>query len=110
MRVRILHQDQDLVVFEKPAGIQVHPPESGHARFHDRNPDLIRILRSQTGQRVYPVHRLDRATQGVMMMAFSSEVAGSMQAQFKSERVRKSYLLMCRGWVGKDGRFQEPLR
>jgi len=110
VRVRILHQDQDLVVLEKPAGVQVHPPESGVARFTDRNPDLIRILRAQTGQRVFPVHRLDRATQGVMMMAFSSEVAGLMQAQFKAEKVRKAYLLMCRGWVPESGSFLDPLR
>jgi tRNA pseudouridine65 synthase len=108
--LRILHQDEFLVVFEKPAGLSVHPSEKAIQRGEKRKGvDVIRILRSQLGRPVYPVHRLDRATQGVMVMAFEGRIAGLLQAQFKSGEVEKGYLLMCRGWTPLDGRIDSPL-
>lgn len=106
--LRLLFCDSDLVVFEKPAGIQVHPPENPTHR--SRAPDVLRILRGQLGTRVYPVHRLDRSTQGVMMMALSGEVASALQQQFKIRQVQKRYLLLCRGWLADSGVWDQPLR
>ena len=106
-QVRILFQDEDLVVFEKPAGVSVHPPED--PTLSRRGVDLIRILRTQTGRSVFPVHRLDRATQGVMVMAFDGKTAGKIQSEFRSGGIEKSYLLMCRGWTSEDGVIEIPL-
>ena len=105
--LRLLHRDQDLVVFEKPAGVAVHPPEDPRHRI--RTPDVIRILRRQLDAKVYPVHRLDRSTQGLMLMALSSEAASRLQAQFRAREVRKTYLLLCRGWLPVSGVFDRPL-
>ena len=109
-QLRVLYRDDDLIVFEKPAGISVHPSERairlGEARTEN---DVIRILRTQTGRSVFPVHRLDRATHGVMMMAFDGRTAGRLQEQFKSGEVEKKYLLLCRGWVQDQGRIDLPL-
>jgi tRNA pseudouridine65 synthase len=110
--LRLLFRDPHLVVFEKPAGIQVHPPErERHSRLRvsRRAPDVIRILRHQLETRVFPVHRLDRSTQGVMLMALTSEAASRLQEQFRGRAVRKTYLLVCRGWLPTEGVFHQPL-
>ncbi len=109
-KVRVLFEDSDLVVFEKPAGVLVHPPErKKEGAGESKKPDLIRILRHQTGKSVFPVHRLDRATQGVMVMAFRPEIAGALQSQFKERSVEKGYLLLCRGFTKDLGLLDEPL-
>jgi tRNA pseudouridine65 synthase len=109
-RLRVLHSDQHLIVFEKPSGITVHPSERSIRLGEKRTEvDVIRVLRNQTGRSVFPVHRLDRATHGVMVMAFDGKTAGLLQGQFRKGEVEKKYLLMCRGWLEADGRIGIPL-
>ncbi|MCB0292886.1 MAG: hypothetical protein KDH97_21715, partial [Calditrichaeota bacterium] len=64
----ILYHDLHYIAIHKPPGIHVHPSEL--ARQED---SCMRILRDQLGQWVYPVHRLDRATSGVLLFALDSE-------------------------------------
>lgn len=112
-QVRILYLDEHLVVVDKPAGLQVHAPESATPGMQVHAQTLLRTLRKQIQQYLYPVHRLDRATSGVLVMALSSEVAAQLQAQFQAQAVEKTYLLLCRGWtepqftVEKDGGLTE---
>ncbi|MBW2732801.1 MAG: hypothetical protein JRH20_10455 [Deltaproteobacteria bacterium] len=89
----ILYQDEHLVGLEKPAGFVVHrmPGLPRDA------PLLLQTLRDQLGQRVYPVHRLDRQTSGVMVFALSSEVASKMSEHVRAGLWKKRYLALCRG-------------
>jgi len=87
----ILYRDDELVAVNKPAGQLVH---RGWAR--DGVP-VLQALRDQLGQRVYPVHRLDRATSGVLLFALSPATARLVQQQFVSHAVAKTYLALCRG-------------
>jgi tRNA pseudouridine65 synthase len=96
-----------LVVIEKPAGVPVHPPESPGER--RSGTDLIRILRSQLGVYGYPVHRLDRATSGLMLWALQSETASKIQAQFQAGEIQKTYLALVRGWLKGEGVVDSPL-
>lgn len=107
-RVRVLWKDKVLAVVEKPAGLPVHPPELPGA-LRSRGPDLIRVLRAQWGQWIYPVHRLDQATAGVMVVALDSQTAGRLQSQFQSGQIEKAYLALCRGWVPESGVERTPL-
>ena len=107
LQVRILYQDDDIVVVDKPAGLQVHPPErrapgDGIVREH-----LVKVLRHQTGKYIYPVHRLDRSTSGVMVLAFSSEAASKLQLQFKNRQVKKFYFTLARGWTLDEIDFKD---
>jgi tRNA pseudouridine65 synthase len=109
-KLRVLHSDDSLIVFEKPAGLSVHPSERAIRLGQSRSEiDVIRILRSQSGREVFPVHRLDRATHGVMVMAFDGKTAGRLQEQIKGREFKKKYLLMCRGWLQDEGRIELPL-
>ena len=68
MLLTILYQDEALVVIDKPSGLLVHrsPIDRHETRF------ALQLLRDQIGQRVYPVHRLDKPTSGVLIFALSS--------------------------------------
>lgn len=89
--LEVLYRDHELVAVNKPAGQIVH---RGWAR--DGLP-VLQALRDQLGRHVFPVHRLDRATSGVLLFAFSSEIARRVQQEFESHTVDKRYLALCRG-------------
>ncbi len=99
----ILFRDEHLVAIAKPSGVAVH---RGWAR--DGVP-LLQRLRDQLGRFVFPVHRLDRGTSGVLLFALSSEVARDLQAQFEAGDVDKRYLALCRGNDPELRRVDRPL-
>lgn len=92
----ILYQDPWLVVIDKPAGVHVHPPEDQSHRISAAQNGLAR-LRDQVGGYVYPVHRLDPPTTGVLIYALSPEICGAIQKQFQAHQVSKAYWAFCRG-------------
>ncbi len=101
--LEILHQDEALVAVDKPSGMPVH---RGWAR--DGLPAL-QALRDQLGRHLYPVHRLDRATSGVLLFALSREAARAVQAQLEAHQVEKRYLALCRGCDPALVRVDHPL-
>jgi tRNA pseudouridine65 synthase len=66
-------------------------------------------LRDQLGRFVYPVHRLDAATSGVLVFALSPEAARDLGLQFQGRTVRKTYFAVARGWLREPGRIDHPL-
>lgn len=102
---RILYQDDHYVAVDKPSGIFVHPTRLGR-----REPNCMSRLGRQLGRPVFTIHRLDRATSGVLLFALSSDAARKMCVLFEDRRVRKEYLAVVRGFAPKDGRIDHPLR
>lgn len=99
----ILHRDEQLVVVDKPSGLAVHRSE----RVRDDQVSMT-LVRDAIGARVYPVHRLDRGTSGVLVYALDPATAASMQAQFQATSVEKRYLAFTRG-VPPEGRLDHPV-
>ncbi|KJZ12861.1 MULTISPECIES: pseudouridine synthase [Halomonas] len=102
----ILYQDDDLVAVHKPSGLLVH--RSALAR--GEREFLLQRLRDQLGQRVYPVHRLDRPTSGVMVFALSSDMARRLAEAFTERQVTKRYLAVVRGIGPETERIDRALR
>jgi tRNA pseudouridine65 synthase len=102
LMLRILHRDEHLVAVDKPAGFHVHPPEDGLHRIA-RSRNCLFLLREQLGQYLYPVHRLDAATSGVLLFALSSDAAARIQELFVSGRICKTYIAVVRGWTDVQG-------
>ncbi|TBO28732.1 pseudouridine synthase [Aquabacterium lacunae] len=102
----IVWQDDDCVVLVKPAGWLVHRTglDAGETRF------VVQTLRDQLGRKVYPVHRLDKGTSGVMAMALNSEAASRMATAFEAHAVHKRYLALVRGWAPDQADVDHPLR
>lgn len=67
-------------------------------------------LRDQIGDYVYPVHRLDKPTSGVLLFALSPEIARRLTAGFTDKRVEKRYLAVVRGHTAVSGRIDHPLK
>lgn len=106
MPLNILYQDEYLVAIDKPAGLLVHRSmlDKHETRF------AMQMLRDQLGQHVFPVHRLDRPTCGVLIFALSSDIARVLTEQLTQREVEKSYLAVVRGYVEEEGEIDYPLK
>ncbi|MCE6992769.1 pseudouridine synthase [Dyadobacter sp. CY323] len=102
----ILYQDNDLIAINKPHGLLVH--RSSIAA--DADVFAVQLLREQIGQRVYPVHRLDRKTGGALLFALNEEMNGLMQQQFQEGKVEKTYHAIVRGFTENSGEIDYPLK
>ncbi|CAH0534241.1 tRNA pseudouridine synthase C [Vibrio stylophorae] len=106
MSLTICYQDEWLVAVNKPAGMLVH------RSWLDRHETqfVMQTLRDQLGRHVFPIHRLDKPTSGVLLFALSSEVASLMQPIFQSHAIEKRYLAVVRGWLKEGGVLDYPLQ
>jgi len=93
--VEVVHLDPSIVVVHKPEGMLVHRG-MGATR---QEVFLLQAVRDLLGERVFPVHRLDRPTGGLVVLGRSSQAARHLQNSWKSGRVRKTYQAIARGWM-----------
>lgn len=93
----VLWSDEHLVVVDKPSGLAVH---QGWAR---EPQTVVSVLRDQLGQHWSPVHRLDRATSGALLLAREPETIRRLQSQFDAGTVVKNYLALVRGITPERG-------
>ena len=103
--LQLLHVDEALVVINKPPGLLVHPSALDA---HEQRSALV-CLREQLGMPLWTVHRLDKATSGVLMFARSVEVARVLGAAFEAGLIRKRYLALVRGWPPEAGEIDQAL-
>jgi tRNA pseudouridine65 synthase len=99
----VLYQDGVLLAVDKPAGLAVH---RGAAR--DRTVAL-QLVRDRAGRHVHAVHRLDRATSGVLLFAFDPGTARRLQEQLEAGEVAKRYLALVRGVPPESGVIDHPI-
>jgi tRNA pseudouridine65 synthase len=104
--LEILYQSPDLVAINKPHGLLVHRSIIAS----DASEFAVQRLRDQLGQRVYPVHRLDRKTGGVLLFALDETTNSVMQQQFAEGKVHKTYRAIVRGYTDDDLEIDYPLR
>jgi 23S rRNA pseudouridine1911/1915/1917 synthase len=110
--LEIVYEDDDLVVVNKPAGLVVHPaagvPHGTLANalsYHFR-----RLSKTSGAARPGIVHRLDRDTSGLMVVAKTESAHENLQDQFRARSVYKSYVALAHGRVKEDSaRVEEPL-
>lgn len=104
--LEILYQDEYIIAINKPSGLLVHKsPIDKHEREF-----ALQLLRDQIGQYVYPVHRLDKPTSGVLLFALSSEIAQTMSLLFRSHEVKKEYIAIVRGYSADEEEIDYPLK
>jgi tRNA pseudouridine65 synthase len=101
----ILYRDDWLIAIHKPAGLLVH--RSALDRHETRF--ALQMLRDQIGQMVFPVHRLDKGTSGVLLFALDREVGRALNGQFERGEVSKRYLAVVRGHPQEVGEIDHPL-
>ena len=104
-RFNVLFDDEYIIAIDKPTGILVHRTPLSEDRVF-----LLQSLRNQLGYPLYTIHRLDRATSGVILFAKTPEVAALMNEQFKQQRVSKYYYAIVRGWIDEEGVIDYALK
>jgi len=104
--LKILFQDESLVAINKPSGLLVHrsPIDQFETRF------AMQMTRDQIGQHVFPVHRLDKPTSGVLLFALSAEVASMLTKQFTETTIHKTYWAVVRGYTNDNGIIDSALQ
>lgn len=106
MHLKIIYQDEWLVAIDKPAGLLVHRSwlDRHETRF------AMQMTRDQIGQHVFPVHRLDRPTSGILLFALDPETARAMSERFMRHEVSKTYHAIVRGWAPAALNIDYPLK
>lgn len=101
----ILYMDEAVVAVNKPPGMLVH---RSHLDRH--SPTVMRAVRELTGKMVWPVHRLDRPTSGMLLMTFSRDLAAVLNDDFRYRRVSKEYLAVVRGYTEAAAEVDHPVK
>jgi tRNA pseudouridine65 synthase len=101
----VLHADSWLLAVHKPAGLLVHRT----ALDAQSDDDVVTRLRAALGAPVWPVHRLDKGTSGVLLLARDVDSARTLGAAFAAGQADKRYLALVRGWPAETGETCAPL-
>ncbi|MBN2816871.1 MAG: tRNA pseudouridine(65) synthase TruC [Campylobacterales bacterium] len=102
----ILYKDEYIVAVNKPSGLLVHKSMIDRHEIYY----AMKILRDQLGQWVYPVHRLDKPTSGVLLFALDKESARELSEQFKAHSIIKKYIAVVRGYTEVSGTIEHALK
>ena len=105
MNPELLFEDDHLIAAYKPEGWLVH--RSDIDKHEDRI--LLQYLRDLVGAHLFPVHRLDKPTSGVIVFGKSGDAAAKLQARLESDTSIKQYLAICRGYCPEHGVIDHPL-
>ncbi|WP_400262170.1 pseudouridine synthase [Sphingobacterium sp. SG20118] len=104
--LEILYQDEDIIAINKPHGLLVH--RSSIAR--DASEFALQLLRDQISQTVYPAHRLDRKTAGILLFSLNKEMDRELQQLFQNQLVDKRYIAVLRGHAPDEMHIDYPLK
>lgn len=106
MPLELLYSDEDFVAINKPSGLLVHRTQLDALATEF----ALQLLRDQLGREVFPCHRLDRPTSGVLLFALHRDALRAAQHEFEARRVGKTYHALVRGWPGDAGLIDYPLQ
>jgi tRNA pseudouridine65 synthase len=101
----ILYRDEQVIAINKPYGYFVHKSSLDATS----SKILMKLLRNQIGQFVYPVHRLDRKTSGVLIYALDKESQVTLNRSFEERNTTKEYIAICRGHMLDEGSIDYEL-
>jgi tRNA pseudouridine65 synthase len=103
--LEILYKDQYCVAINKPSGLLVHKSliDKKETRY------AMQILRDQLGMWVYPIHRLDKPTSGVLLFALDAISAKHLSNAFVAKTIEKHYVGVVRGYCDEEGFIDHPL-
>ena len=102
----ICYQDEYCVVVNKPAGLLVHRTSMASS---DRE-FLLQHIRNQIGKTLYPIHRLDKPTSGLVLFSTDQEVTSEFSKLFSGREIQKSYIALVRGYVEEEGLIDYPIK
>ena len=106
MDLQIVYKDDYLVAINKPHGLLIHKTSLAK----DANHFAVQMLRDQLGQRVYPAHRLDRKTSGLLLFSLQKEHLDACFKMFREKTIQKKYKALVRGFTEDSATIDYALR
>lgn len=106
-KIEILYEDDFIIAVNKPNNVLIH--NSYYAR-NIKEPTLLEILQEQTGLTLYPVHRLDRKTSGIILLSKKKEDISQLQDAFTQNKIEKIYFGIVRGYSPESGIIETPVK
>jgi RluA family pseudouridine synthase len=104
-RIKVIYQDAHLLAAHKPAGLATYrESRGGHAH------GCKEVLEDQLNERLFPVHRIDADTSGLVLFAKDSRTAAALIRAFKEHQIKKTYLAWCVGAPPPKGSIKTPLK
>lgn len=104
--LEIVYEDEDIIAINKPHGLLVHKSKMAA----DADEFALQMLRDQINQHVYPAHRLDRKTAGVLLFSKNKEMDFLIQPLFANQQIEKTYLAIVRGFTDEEGTIDYALK
>jgi len=108
MSLEIIYQDNYCLLVTKPNNVLVH--HAHHSRNKIEEESLIQLIENQFGKRYYPIHRLDRKTSGIILLASKREYVASFQALFTNNEIQKIYYGVVRGFSEDNKVINSPVK
>lgn len=104
-RLKVLHRDRDLLVIHKPSGMK-----SIRDSMKEKELSAFDVVKKTFAEaKVFPVHRLDQGTDGILLFAFRADVANLLQKAFREESIKKTYWALVWGDPPARGEWKTPL-
>lgn len=107
MEIEVLYEDDYILAVNKPNNVLVY------ASYYARNikePDLVALLKEAYKEEYFPIHRLDRKTSGVILVAKKKEYVKDFQQLFEKSEIQKSYYAIVRGFSKPEGTIDTPTK
>lgn len=104
--LEVLYKDNDFIAINKPHGLLVHRTKLAK----DATSFALQIVRDQIGQHVYPAHRIDRKTGGILLFALNETSLKMINSLFTERKVEKTYQAIVRGFCDDTGIIDYPIK
>jgi tRNA pseudouridine65 synthase len=108
MSLEIIHQDSYCLLVTKPNNVLVH--HAHHSRNKIDEKSLMQLIEDQLGTRYFPIHRLDRKTSGIILLASKKEYVSTFQALFTNKEIKKIYYGVVRGYSQDNRIIDSPVK
>jgi tRNA pseudouridine65 synthase len=107
MEIEIIFEDEYIIIVNKPNNVLIH--NSYYSR-NIKEPTLLELLNNQLNSTFYPIHRLDRKTSGVLMLAKQKQFVATFQELFDDHKIQKKYIGIVRGFVENSILITSPVK
>ncbi len=111
MKIKVLYEDSNILVIDKPSGILVHPiPEQARYGASPKKEETVLSIFKKKYPKLEIVHRLDKETSGVLLLAKNKKAHEFLKKQFQDRKIKKTYIAIVNGWVKNDrGVINKPI-
>ena len=108
MSVSVIYEDEYCCMVSKPNNVLVH--HAHHSRNKSDEDSLLQLLDKQFDTKIYPIHRLDRKTSGIILMAKKTEFVSQFQELFTNKEIQKTYVALVRGFAPAEIVIDSPVK